>query len=92
MYEPLAAFLRASSRDAETLDFAGIERILGRPLPPSARTDPSWWANATAGRQQGQAWLGAGWRVGSCRLTAEAVTFERVGEPGPGVAMGGAEP
>ena len=77
VYAPLGAYLRGAAADEVGLTFGQVEAILGRRLPRSARTDRSWWANQTGGREQARAWLNAGWRVGSCSLREEMVTFAR---------------
>ena len=57
------ALARAGKRHV-MLSFDEVEQILGRPLPPGARTDPAWWANgrgvglATARRY---GWESGGW-------------------------------
>ena len=91
-YEPLARFLAAQSPETEavTLSLAEIEELLGGPLPRSA-WGRSFWANKTF-TAQGQAWLGAGWRVARVRLRTAApwVTFRRCGDA-PGGAHDGGE-
>ena len=56
--------------------FAEIERVLGFPLPPSARTRPAWWAN-DGESDQSQAWIGAGWQVDEADVESERVTLSR---------------
>ncbi len=83
-YDPLAKFLEDQQEDAWDAPFAEIEEILGTPLPPSARTLQSWWANSNASHSQAKGWLGAGWRVvpSEVNLPKEQVRFERTRQAG----------
>ena len=75
-YAPLGAYLRGRPDARVTLSRATIAVILGRPLPPSART-PDWWHNRAHDGVQARAWLGAGWRVEGVQRSGGAVTFIR---------------
>ncbi len=58
--------------------FTEIERVLGFPLPKSARRHPAWWANEKNGRHtHARAWIGAGWKTEDVDIAAESVTFRR---------------
>ena len=73
--QPLRDYLEHASPPV-TLSFADVERILGRPLPPSARKHRAWWANSpsqTLARQ----WLAAGWKAEMVDLFAEQVRLNR---------------
>jgi hypothetical protein len=72
-YAALGHYL-AGARPPVTLIFVDIERVIGRPLPASARRHRPWWANDPS-HSQARAWLGAGWRVLSVDLNAGRVTF-----------------
>ena len=82
-YTPLNRYLSALETDDQTLSFQDVERILGRPLPPSARGvhAPQWWAN-TSTHSQGQAWVEAGWRVEEMDPASERISFRRT-RPAP---------
>jgi hypothetical protein len=82
-YEPLELHLRflgAHTSDV-TLSFAEIERILGAPLPVSARTHRPWWGNQKNSkvRPQAHAWLSAGFIVDAVNFggTNASVRFKR---------------
>lgn len=76
-YEPITRHLNAQSSHKVTMGFAEIERLIGFPLPQSARKYPAWWANnAHAGRHAG-AWLAASWKSEDVDLAAEKVSFCR---------------
>ncbi len=59
-----------------SMTFSEIERILGDPLPASARKYRPWWGNEKAeGRSQARAWMDAGWKIGHVDINSEQVTF-----------------
>lgn len=77
-YAPLAVHLAAASAGVERLSFAQIERILGRPLPASARRYRAWWSNEASGTHtHSAAWMGTGWLVDAVDLNAGIVSFRR---------------
>ncbi len=79
-YDPLCHYLLNASIDEMRLSFSDIEKILGTPLPLSARKHQSWWANnAGHGHEHVGAWLDAGWRTRHLDLSAGAVAFVRIG-------------
>lgn len=78
-YDSLSAYLGdlPTSRREVTLSFTELERVLGVPLPPTARVDRPWWANTTVSNH-GKRWLRAGWKVGSIDLKHQYVVFIRI--------------
>lgn len=77
-YAPLASHLAARRGSDWTVSFDDIERILGRPLPPSAYRHSAWWANQEGpGHSQTRGWREAGWRTTALDLARRKVTFER---------------
>ena len=77
-YDPLLVFLDAQSAAQLKLSFAEIERILGAPLPASARRHPAWWANERVGtHQHARAWLDAGYETRRLDLNSATVEFVR---------------
>ncbi len=85
-YDPLYEHLLYSGRDAISMSFDEIERVLGRPLPPSARKLREWWANNPTGHVQAKAWHGASYRAEEVDLAAGRVTFMLDLPHGPGLA------
>ena len=75
-YEPLQRYLSAQPEDGCTLTFSQIEKIIGAPLPPSARRHKSWWGNDST-HVQAQTWMGAGWVTDPPRLDEETIPFRR---------------
>jgi hypothetical protein len=82
-YEALKAYLESLpyyQREA-VFSFEQLEKLLGRKLPPSARTQHPWWENDDSGgaHSHAQAWLEAGWKVDEdgISLREEWVRFVR---------------
>ena len=60
------------------MSFVEIERIIGGPLPASARRYRPWWANEQRGTHiHARAWMGAGRRTANVDLNAGTVDFVR---------------
>lgn len=77
-YDPLRRYLAGRSEPAVRLSFAEIERVIGLPLPASARRYRPWWANDQSGSHvHASAWMGAGRRTANVDLNAETVDFTR---------------
>jgi hypothetical protein len=77
-YDPLRRYLDGRSEPVVHLAFAEIERIIGGPLPASARRHRPWWANERSGSQvHASAWIGAGRRTANVELSAGSVDFAR---------------
>lgn len=76
-YMELAAHLAGLNGVRWTASFEEIERILGFPLPESARNHQAWWANQM--RSQSLGWQLAGWKATDLDLQNERVTFVYVG-------------
>jgi len=84
-YTPLRDYLECAS-DVVDLSFAELERILGAPLPASARDYRPWWANHAGVNKspQSRAWQDAGFCVNSVRLGKQgSVRLTRFGEDRP---------
>jgi DNA-binding transcriptional regulator YiaG len=58
------------------MSLAEIERLVGEPLPDSARRKPAFWSNRRGGLQSA-AWLAAGYRVTDFDRSRRKVRFER---------------
>jgi hypothetical protein len=76
-YEPLTTYLRTLKAGEWTATFADIEKVLGFPLPASARNHPAWWGNQTPPHSQTQGWMDAGWETTDLNITRGHVTFVR---------------
>lgn len=77
-YDGLADWLGCHQGVRVSVSFAELDGLVSG-LPPSARTDRTWWGNTTnRTRVQSHAWLGAGWQVDQVNLIEEQVTFVRL--------------
>ena len=76
-YNPLSQHFRDLGGQAWHATFEDIERILGFPLPNSARAHQAWWANSADNAPQKSTWLNAGWRTRDLNLSAGHVLFVR---------------
>lgn len=90
-YRSLYQALAEDQRKSPTYAISEINEILTHqgesPLPPSATSDPSWWAGRgtkVAGRPQVAAWWAAGYRIaesyGSLRIHRDNLILETVYE------------
>jgi hypothetical protein len=83
VYEPLRHWLSSCGQDTVNLDFAEIEQILGRKLPPSAYRHDLWWHNendsASTHTQSRLGWMAAGYVVRSVDRIDPCVIFIRQG-------------
>ena len=75
VYEPLRDHLLFSGKTSLSMRFAEIERVLGRPLPASARKRKAWWSNNAQGHVQADAWLRSSYKTAELDLAGERVTF-----------------
>ena len=75
-YSPRAMWLAAHDGPLVQLPLVELERVLGRPLPASARQHRAWWGNNDRS-PQAMAWLSAGWRVAAVDIGAGHVTFQK---------------
>jgi hypothetical protein len=81
-YDPLRQFLESRSAEQVPMTFADVERVLGFPLPPSAKAHPTWWSNNTGTHVGVRAWRDAGWKTSRVDVPGEKVVFVRAkGEP-----------
>ena len=76
IYEPLCIYLSECTEPAVRMTFAEIERVIGRPLPPSARKHQAWWANEESGsHSHARSWLYARRKTSGIDLNATIVEF-----------------
>ena len=80
-YDPLRHHLMNLRSDEWHASFDEIERLLGCPLPPSARRYQAWWGDEKEPRSpQKLAYQNAGWHVAGVSMVKQTVTFARVGK------------
>ena len=83
-YAPLTRYLQSKPETRLPLTFAELERLLGFPLPPSARKHRAWWANNPASHVNAAAWHEAGFQSQDVDLQGEKLMFVKLnisGEP-----------
>lgn len=76
-YDPLKHFLQSRPNDETAMTFSDVERVLGFPLPDSARNWAAWWSNNTGTHVGVRAWRDVGFRTARVDLRGERVTFVR---------------
>lgn len=89
-YDPLSARLAGHAGHEWRASFADLEKVLGFPLPKSARVHRAWWGNEASPHQpHKRAWLDHGWHAENVDQAAELVTFRRAAaapRPSPAIA------
>lgn len=77
-YDGLREYLERQTEAVVSLTFPEIERIIGGPLPESAKKYRPWWANEEAGTHvHARAWLDAGRRTVNVDMNGCTVDFVR---------------
>ncbi|MFI4975725.1 MAG: hypothetical protein ACHP84_14385 [Caulobacterales bacterium] len=76
-YDPLQSYLGDRTDRELPMAFRDVERVLGFPLPPSARRHPAWWSNNRGTNVAVKAWRDAGWRTSRVDIGGEKVVFVR---------------
>ncbi|MBV2147703.1 hypothetical protein KRZ98_05305 [Sphingobium sp. AS12] len=78
-YADLTAYLEQQSGGHVTLTFADVEKIVGFPLPSSARKHGPWWTNSPSKGRHNEAWLAIGWETTDRNMKGQTITFQRSG-------------
>lgn len=78
-YDKLGRHLAKLKSNRIRYHFEEIEKILGFPLPKSARVYRSWWANDNTHVQASDGWLDYGWVVDSVEMDDQVVEFLKSG-------------
>ena len=87
-YAPLEQFLRGQQTQQIPMTFAEIERVIGAPLPASARNHRAWWSNNPSNSVITEAWLNAGYRTEQVDMEEGKLTFRRTDKrSAPGSAL-----
>ncbi len=76
-YTPLEEFLKRQSGDSVVLTFDEIEKIIGKPLPDSARRHFQNWDYRPPGISLSNAWHNAGFQVVMVDMENETVRLKR---------------
>ncbi len=101
-YRPLEAHLSRYPASTWRARFSEIEKVLGFPLPDSARRHRAWWSNNGSNNVMTKAWKSAGWETEQVDMENQALVFRRVGDrlhassppadPGARIARAGIAP
>jgi len=65
-YDPLYKWLSDANHKSVNTTFEQLEKLLGFPLPVTAKTRPQWWSNEQSNKTrhvQCKAWIDAGFRA-----------------------------
>jgi hypothetical protein len=76
-YAPLRDFLKKQDRSLVRLTFREIEKLIGAPLPASARKHRPWWSNNPDNSVITDAWLAAGYRTEQVDMERGTLVFRR---------------
>lgn len=76
-YAPLEKHLAQANHAQIHMNFSDIEKIIGQPLPPSARKHRAWWSNNPTNSVMTYAWLAAGYKTAEVNLEGEELLFIR---------------
>ncbi len=77
-YDPLTRHLSARRQAQVPMTFPELERMLGFPLPASARKHRAWWSNNPSNSVMTKAWLEAGYQSRDVDLEAERLVFVKL--------------
>ncbi len=79
-YEALGQFLKSRRDEHVPMTFAEIERLIGKPLPPSAHKHRPWWSNNSANSALTRICLEAGYKSEQVDMAGRKLVFRRVEE------------
>lgn len=88
-YAPLEVHLRTSGQERVPMTFEEIERVIGAPLPPSARRHSAMWSNNPTNWVMTQHWLAAGYRTEKVDMKNGRLVFRRAAPDVPPADAGG---
>ena len=76
-YHLLTTHLQQSGQEVVAMTFAGIERIVGAKLPPSAFKYRAWWSNNPTNSVITRAWLEAGYKTANVDMPGRKLVFKK---------------
>jgi len=76
-YAALETFLSTQDRALIRTTFAEIEKVIGQPLPASAKY-PAWWSNNPSNNSMTKVWRRAGFRTEQVDVAQKTLVFRRV--------------
>lgn len=81
-YDPLRDHLAGKAAAEVPMTFAEIEKVIGRPLPASARRHRAWWSNNPSNSVITHAWLDAGYQTERVDMASHRLVFRKAGRAG----------
>lgn len=78
-YEKLGLFLNSQELSEIPMTFMEVERVIGQPLPRSARY-PAWWSNNPSNNVMTKIWLAAGFKTEQVDVVGRKLVFRRMRE------------
>ncbi len=81
-YGPLERYLSGFPASSWRATFADIEKVIGAPLPPSARRHRPWWSNNASNNVMTKAWKSAGWVTEQVDMENQVLVFKKIGGAG----------
>jgi hypothetical protein len=81
-YDSLEPFLLAQNKSLIRTTFDEIEKVIGHPLPSSAKY-PAWWSNNPTNNAMTKIWRRAGYRTEQVDIARKTLVFRRVPPPAP---------
>lgn len=76
-YDPLREHLALCTGDSVHMNFAEIESVIGKSLPPAAFAHRAWWSNNPRNSVITYAWLEAGFVSAAVDMERRTLTFRR---------------
>jgi len=76
-YAALESFLRSHGKQVIRTTFAEIEKIVGQPLPASAKY-PAWWSNNPSNNSMTKVWRRANFRTEQVDVARKTLVFRYV--------------
>ena len=77
-YAGLARYLSGVPTPMWRARFSDIEKVLGFPLPESARQHRAWWSNNGSNNVMSKVWKTAGWETEQVDMSNQVLVFRRV--------------
>lgn len=91
-YAQLGPYLMAQPAAEVPMTFSEVERVIGMPLPTSAKY-PAWWSNNPSNNVMTKVWLEAGFQTERVDTTGRKLVFRRLtASPKPGQTRKAAAP
>ncbi len=91
-YSGLALHLSGVPASTWRARFSDIEKVLGFPLPESARQHRAWWSNNGSNNVMTKVWKSAGWETEQVDMENQVLVFRKLSGARSPAPTGGASP